>query len=101
MREIGNAIRSSRTRPHNQYLNMIRDTTGLNEVVDGSTPKGEALVGVRQQAISASKRAIYDITYASQVLYKRVCEDIVKCLEVLPSDQFSTRFTRRRWVRQT
>jgi len=65
---------------------MIRDTTGLNEVVDGSTPKGEALVGVRQQAISASNNAIYDITYASQVLYKRVCEDIVKCLQVLSPD---------------
>lgn len=85
VREIGNAIRNIQEliALYNQYLNMIRDTTGLNEVVDGSTPKGEALVGVRQQAISASNNAIYDITYASQVLYKRVCEDIVKCLQVL------------------
>lgn len=88
VREIGNAIRNIQEliALYNQYLNMIRDTTGLNEVVDGSTPKGEALVGVRQQAISASNNAIYDITYASQVLYKRVCEDIVKCLQVLPSE---------------
>jgi len=53
-------------------------------VVDGSTPKSEALVGVRQQAIQASNNAIYDITHASQVLYRRVCDDIVKCLQILP-----------------
>ena len=88
VREIGNAIRNIQELIglYNQYLNMIRDTTGLNEVVDGSTPKGDSLVGVRQQAISASNNAIYDITYASQVLYKRVCEDIVKCLQVLPPE---------------
>jgi hypothetical protein len=88
IREIGNAIRNIQELIglYNQYLNMIRDTTGLNEVVDGSTPKGDSLVGVRQQAISASNNAIYDITYASQVLYKRVCEDIVKCLQVLPPE---------------
>jgi|TARA_R110000744_G_scaffold27083_14_gene66347 hypothetical protein len=88
IREIGNAIRNIQELIgiYNQYLNMIRDTTGLNEVVDGSTPKGDSLVGVRQQAISASNNAIYDITHASQVLYKRVCEDIVKCLQVLSPD---------------
>jgi len=88
VREIGNAIRNIQELIgiYNQYLNMIRDTTGLNEVVDGSTPKGDSLVGVRQQAISASNNAIYDITHSSQVLYKRVCEDIVKCLQVLPQE---------------
>ena len=86
VREIGNQIRNIQELIglYNQYLNMIRDTTGLNEVVDGSTPKSEALVGVRQQAIQASNNAIYDITHSSQVLYKRVCDDIVKCLQVLP-----------------
>lgn len=63
---------------------MIRDATGLNEVVDGSTPKGEQLVGVRQQAIEASNNAIYDITNASLVLFKKVCEDVVRCLQILP-----------------
>ena len=88
VREIGNAIRNIQEliTLYNQYLNMIRDTTGLNEVVDGSTPKGDSLVGVRQQAISASNNAIGDITFASQVLYKRVCEDIVRCLQVLPPE---------------
>ena len=38
---------------YNHYLRMIRDTTGVNEVMDASTPKGDALVGVQQQAIAA------------------------------------------------
>jgi hypothetical protein len=63
---------------------MIRDATGINEVMDGSTPKGEQLVGVRQQAMQAANNAIYDITNASMVLYRRVCEDIVKCLQIIP-----------------
>ena len=71
---------------YNHYLRMIRDATGLNEVVDGSTPKGEQLVGVRQQAIEASNNAVYDITNASMVLFKKVCEDIVRCLQILPTE---------------
>mgnify|MGYP003118592328 FL=1 len=65
---------------------MIRDTTGINEVVDASTPKSEALVGVREQAIAASNNATYDITNASMILYKNVCNDIVKCLQILPEE---------------
>jgi len=42
------------------------------------------LVGVRQQAIAAGNNAIYDITNAAIYLYSRVCEDIVKCLQILP-----------------
>ena len=69
---------------YNHALRMIRDATGINEVMDGSTPKGEQLVGVRQQAMQAANNAIYDITNASMVLYRRVCEDIVKCLQIIP-----------------
>jgi len=71
---------------YNHYLRMIRDATGINEVMDASTPKGDALVGVRQQALAAGNNALYDITNASIVLYKRVCEDIVKCLQDMPVD---------------
>jgi hypothetical protein len=63
---------------------MIRDATGINEVMDASSPKGEQLVGVRQQAMQAANNALYDITNASMVLYRRVCEDIVKCLQIIP-----------------
>ena len=86
VREIGNAIRNVEQLIglYNHYLRMIRDATGINEVVDASTPKSEALVGVREQAIAASNNATYDITHAAQVLYKKVCDDIVRCLQVIP-----------------
>ena len=69
---------------YNHNLRLIRDTTGINEVMDGTSPKGEQLVGVRQQAIAAGNNAIYDITNASIYLYSKICEDIVKCLQILP-----------------
>jgi len=69
---------------YNHNLRLIRDTTGINEVMDGTSPKGEQLVGVRQQAISAGNNAIYDITNSAIYLYSKVCEDIVKCLQILP-----------------
>ena len=69
---------------YNHALRMIRDATGINEVMDGTSPKGEQLVGVREQAIQASNNALYDITNASMVLFRKVCEDIVKCLQILP-----------------
>ena len=53
--------------------------------MDASSPKGDALVGVREQAIAAGNNAIYDITNASMVLFKKVCEDVVKCLQIIPS----------------
>lgn len=86
IREIGNAIRNieAYVNTYNHYLRMIRDATGINEVVDASTPKGDALVGVRQQAIEASNNATYDITHASMMLYKKVVEYVVKCLQIVP-----------------
>ena len=86
IREIGNSVRNINEfiALYNHYLRMIRDTTGINEAMDGTTPKGEQLVGVRQQAIAAGNNAIYDITNSSMVLFKKVCADIVKCLQILP-----------------
>ena len=88
VREIGNSIRNVNELIglYNHYLKMIRDATGVNEMMDSSTPKGDTLVGVQQNAISAGNNAIYDITNASMVLFKNVCEDIVKCLQILPPD---------------
>ena len=63
---------------------MIRDATGINEVMDGSSPKGEQLVGVRQQQLAAGNNALGDISNAAIVLYRRICEDVVKCLQILP-----------------
>jgi hypothetical protein len=88
IREIGNSIRNINELIglYNHYLRMIRDATGINEVMDASSPKGDALVGVRQQALAAANNAIYDITNSSMVLYKKVCSDIVKCLQVIHPD---------------
>jgi len=88
IREINNTIRNINelVTLYNHYLGMIRDATGINEVMDGSTPKGEALVGVREQALAAANNAIYDITHSSMVLYKKVCEDIIKCVQIMPKD---------------
>ena len=88
IREIGNAVRNINEfiGLYNHYLRLIRDATGINEAMDASSPKGDALVGVRQQAIAAGNNAIYDMTHASMVLFKKVCSDIVKCLQVLPPE---------------
>lgn len=88
VREIGNSIRNINEliALYNHYLRMIRDTTGINEMADASTPKGDTLVGVQQQAIAASNNATYDITNAAMVLYRKVCEDVVKCLQILPQE---------------
>ena len=88
IREIGNSIRNINELIglYNHYLRLIRDTTGINEAMDASSPKGEDLVGVREQAIAAGNNAIYDITNASMILYKKVCEDIVKCLQIIPPE---------------
>jgi len=88
VREIGNAIRNigELVNIYNHYLRMIRDATGINEVMDGTTPKGDSLVGVREQAMAAGNNAIYDITNAAHVLYKKVCDDIVRCLQIIPKD---------------
>ena len=88
IREIGNSVRNINEfiALYNHYLRMIRDATGINEAMDGTTPKGEQLVGVRQQAIAAGNNAIYDITNSSMLLFKKVCADIVKCLQVVPRE---------------
>ena len=88
VREIGNSIRNINELIglYNHYLRMIRDATGINEMMDSSTPKGDTLVGVQQQAIAAGNNAIYDITNSSMILFKKVCSDIVKCLQILPKE---------------
>tara|TARA_R100000734_G_scaffold1679_1_gene1803 strand:- start:218 stop:2671 length:2454 start_codon:yes stop_codon:yes gene_type:complete len=88
VREIGNSIRNINELIglYNHYLRLIRDATGINEVMDASTPKADSLVGVREQAMRASNNAIYNITNASMMLFKKVCSDIVKCLQILPEE---------------
>ena len=86
IREIGNSIRNINELIglYNHYLRLIRDSTGINEVMDASSPNSEALVGVREQAIKASNNATFDITNSAMLLFKRVCDDIVRCLQIIP-----------------
>ena len=52
----GNKIQSLIT-AYNYYLQMIRDTTGLNEARDAATPDKNALVGVQKLAAANSNTA--------------------------------------------
>ena len=88
IQQIPNAIRNinEMIALYNHYMQLIRDTTGINEQMDGTTPKGDALVGVQQIAIHQGNNAIHDITNAALTLYKRVCQDVVKCIQIVPED---------------
>ena len=88
IQQIDNSIRNINQliTLYNHYLGMIRDTTGINEMMDASTPKGDTLVGVQQQAIAAGNNATYDITNASTILYKQVVDDVVRCLQIIPPE---------------
>ena len=67
---------------YNYYLQMIRDTTGLNEARDGSTPDKNALVGVQKLAAANSNTATRHILQAGLFLTSEVAE----CLSLRISD---------------
>jgi hypothetical protein len=61
---------------YNYYLQMIRDTTGLNEARDGSTPDKNALVGVQKLAAANSNVATRHILDSSMYLTAEVAESL-------------------------
>jgi hypothetical protein len=61
---------------YNYYLQMIRDTTGLNEARDGSTPSKDALVGVQKMAAANSNTATRHILQAGLFLTSEVAEQL-------------------------
>ena len=61
---------------YNQYLQMIRDITGLNEARDGSDPDPKALVGVQKMAAANSNVATRHILDASMVMIKTLAEAV-------------------------
>ena len=67
---------------YNYYLQMIRDTTGLNEARDGSMPDKNALVGVQKLAAANSNTATRHILQAGLFL----TADIAECLSLRISD---------------
>ena len=67
---------------YNYYLQMIRDTTGLNEARDGSMPDKNALVGVQKLAAANSNTATRHILQAGLYLTAETAE----CLSLRISD---------------
>ena len=61
---------------YNYYLQMIRDTTGLNEARDGSTPDKNALVGVQKLAAANSNTATRHILQAGLFLTAEIAEQL-------------------------
>ena len=64
---------------YNYYMQMIRDTTGLNEARDGSTPDSRALVGVQKLAAANSNTATRHILNSGLYLTAELAEvNIIK-----------------------
>ena len=61
---------------YNYYLQMIRDTTGLNEATDASTPDPKALVGVQKLAAANSNTATRHILQGGAFLTQSICEQL-------------------------
>jgi hypothetical protein len=61
---------------YNYYLQMIRDTTGLNEARDGSTPDARALVGLQKMAAANSNTATRHILDSSVYLTSDLAENL-------------------------
>jgi len=67
---------------YNYYLQMIRDTTGLNEARDAANPDPKALVGVQKLAAANSNTATRHILQGGLFLTQSICE----CLSLRISD---------------
>jgi hypothetical protein len=61
---------------YNYYLQMMRDTTGLNEARDGSNPDKNALVGVQKLAAMNSNTATRHILQSGLFLTAETAEKI-------------------------
>jgi hypothetical protein len=61
---------------YNQYIQMMRDITGLNEARDGSDPDPKALVGVQKLAAANSNVATRHILDSSMYITTKLAECI-------------------------
>ena len=67
---------------YNYYLQMIRDTTGLNEARDASVPDSRALVGIQKIAAANSNTATRHILNAGLFITAQLAE----CIALRVSD---------------
>jgi hypothetical protein len=72
----GGAKMQSLIQTYNYYMQMIRDTTGLNEARDGSSPDKNALVGIQKLAAANSNTATRHILQAGLFLTSEVAEQL-------------------------
>ena len=72
----GGAKMQSLIQTYNYYLQMIRDTTGLNEARDGSMPDKDALVGIQKIAAANSNVATRHILDAGLFLTLKTAENL-------------------------
>ena len=81
---------------YNYYLQMIRDTTGLNEARDGSTPDKNALVGVQKLAAANSNTATRHVLQSGLFL----TSEVAQCLSLRISDVIEYSPTRDAFIQQ-
>jgi hypothetical protein len=86
IQQINNGVNSGKIQSlittYNYYLQMIRDTTGLNEARDASTPDRNALVGVQKIAAANSNTATRHILQSMLFITAEVAE----CLSLRIAD---------------
>ncbi len=92
----GSAKMQSLIGTYNYYLQMIRDTTGLNEARDAATPDKNALVGVQKLAAANSNTATRHILQAGLYLTSETAE----CLSLRISDIIEYSPTKDAFVQQ-
>lgn len=69
-------------------LKRLRDVTGINELSDGSTPNPKTLVGVQENAILNSNRAVAHLLRGTVGMVKRLSEGIsARVVQVLDDPQ--------------
>ena len=80
IQQIQNGVGSNKIQSlitlYNYYLQMIRDTTGLNEARDGSMPDSNTLVGVQQMAAANSNTATNHILHAMSFITVEAAENL-------------------------
>jgi len=92
----GGAKMQSLIQTYNYYLQMIRDTTGLNEARDGAMPDKYSLVGVQKLAAANSNTATRHILQAGLFITSEVAE----CLSLRISDIIEYSPTKDAFVQQ-
>tara|TARA_R110002153_G_scaffold10890_1_gene42457 strand:+ start:878 stop:3292 length:2415 start_codon:yes stop_codon:yes gene_type:complete len=92
----GGAKMQSLIGTYNYYLQMIRDTTGLNEARDAANPDPKALVGVQKMAAANSNTATRHILQSGLFLTSEVCE----CLSLRISDILEYSPTKNAFIQQ-